>query len=201
LEVTPTCAVIEPGRSRNFKVTLSEPKVILGTGSFYLVVMCRPVGTLPSEAYNVWFETPYGRDTEIARKISVIKSLGYCAQEVSPIFSHSCVLQTVMDLPDQASAVFSYWYPTTTIDDSDTLTARNVESETLTAQMIDELDVCDDATNGAVMEGAGDGFQNSQITPKNTNVQRYAWIWKFVDVVFPPIGDSSEQISPPCGSS
>lgn len=45
--------------------------------------MCRPVGTLPSEAYEVWFETPYGRDTEVARKISVVKSLGYCAFEVN----------------------------------------------------------------------------------------------------------------------
>lgn len=42
--------------------------------------------------------------------------------------SLSSILQTIMDLPGQASGVFGYWSPTTALDDSDTLTARNVES-------------------------------------------------------------------------
>uniref|UniRef100_A0A0M3IFB3 MSP domain-containing protein n=1 Tax=Ascaris lumbricoides TaxID=6252 RepID=A0A0M3IFB3_ASCLU len=189
LEVTPTCAIIEAGRSQHFRVTLSEPKMILGTEGCYLVVMCRPVGTLPSEAYEVWFETPYGRDTEVARKISVVKSLGYCAFE------------TIMDLPGQASGVFGYWSPTTALDDSDTLTARNVESDTFTAPVIDEVDTANDSLNSNGMEAAGDIFQDSPDTLKNVAVPKYGWIRKFVDRAFPQATDNIETTAFPCGSS
>uniref|UniRef100_A0A1I7YE00 Major sperm protein n=1 Tax=Steinernema glaseri TaxID=37863 RepID=A0A1I7YE00_9BILA len=101
-------------------------------------------------------------------------------------------LETLVDLPGRAIMVESEIHPTMDADDTDTLTARGVDSDTTTAARLRDVDV---------LALVNDDEVNTARNTKDSSCWLNGWFGGLLNLVFPAADAerSKRERAPPCG--
>ncbi|VDO25435.1 Uncharacterized protein BM_BM8741 [Brugia malayi] len=154
-------------------------------------IYCRPVNRRTEAECRRWFLTPVeiGESCkQLAQTLRIKTSTGFTP------------LETVLDLPCLAIAIQAEQHPTLFTDDSDTVTAHQIDSGTTTACEISETEILamlppDWALNTA--QGIDESNWNQNIL--SWSRLSCGWLEKFFDSIFPP--DQTQETIAPCGTS
>ncbi|KAM3728814.1 Nicastrin [Dirofilaria immitis] len=154
-------------------------------------IYCRPVSKRTEAECRRWFLTP----------VEISESKDQLAQTLRIKTSTSFApLETVLDLPCLAVSVQAEQYPTLMVNDSDTVTARQIDSGTKTACEISETEILAMLPPDSVLNTA-EGIDESGWNRKILFWMRPScrWLEKFFDSVFPP--DESQETVGFCGGA
>ncbi|EFO18429.1 hypothetical protein LOAG_10065 [Loa loa] len=154
-------------------------------------IYCRPVDKRTEAECRRWFLAPIEMgesNDQLAQTLRIKTSTGFTP------------LETVLDLPCRAIAIQAEQHPTLLTNDSDTVTAHQIDSGTTTACEISETEVLamlppDWALNTA--HGIDENSWNRNILSWPRPSCR--WLEKFFDSIFPP--DETQETVPPCTAS
>uniref|UniRef100_A0A915PKY8 PIN domain-containing protein n=1 Tax=Setaria digitata TaxID=48799 RepID=A0A915PKY8_9BILA len=153
-------------------------------------IYCRPVNRRTEAECRRWFLTPMEMEEsndQLAQKLRIKTSKGFTP------------LETILDLPCLAAAIQAEQYPTLLTNDSDTVTAHQIDSGTTTACMVSETELLamlppDCALSTA--QGIDESSWNGNILPWRNSC---GWLEKFFDSIFPP--DEKQQTVAPCAAN
>ncbi|TKR80210.1 hypothetical protein L596_014320 [Steinernema carpocapsae] len=185
LRIDPWCDVVRTNETRLITVTykgLPKGQVKLPTIDIY----ARTITPENEPSRRTWIDSDNEKESQLAGRLTVITSKTYAA------------LETLIDLPGKACMVESEVHPVLDVDDSDTLTARRVDSDTFTAARLrhtdmvalakEEVDTCH-------------GIDSDAGTARNINDEsRCKWLTGLFDMIFPPADSKAKEATPPCGA-
>ncbi|KAL3989449.1 hypothetical protein ACH3XW_27720 [Acanthocheilonema viteae] len=154
-------------------------------------IYCRPVDKRSEAECRRWFLTPteFKESTsQLAQTLQIKTSTGFTP------------LETVLDLPCQAIAFQAEQHPTHMTNDSDTVTAHQIDSGTATGCAISETELLAMLPPDWVLNTAqgidGNDWNGNILSWSRPNCR---WLEKFFDSIFPP--DETQETIAPCGAS
>ncbi|CAG9531384.1 unnamed protein product [Cercopithifilaria johnstoni] len=186
LAIDPAQGFLQAGHVQSVKLSLDS---VYKTPNRSIKIYCRPVDKRSEAECRRWFLAPpeiSESNNQLAQTLQIKTSVGFTP------------LETVLDLPCHAIAIQAEQYPTFMASDSDTVTARQIDSGTTTACMISEAELLAMLPPDWVLNTA------QGIDEKNGNILSFSrptcgWLEKFFDLIFPP--DETQETVAPCGAS
>ncbi|VDN01203.1 unnamed protein product [Thelazia callipaeda] len=159
-----------------------------------LKIYCRTVNRKTEADCRRWFLSPTDESKEshnqLAQTLKIKTSKGFTP------------LETVLDLPCMALIIQAQQYPVLTVDDSDTVTAHQIDSDTNTACMISESELLEmlppDCTISTA-KGIEEASWNNNSFWYVTSRPICGVLEKFFDSIFPP--DDRQEAIAPCGAT
>uniref|UniRef100_A0A7E4W5N6 MSP domain-containing protein n=1 Tax=Panagrellus redivivus TaxID=6233 RepID=A0A7E4W5N6_PANRE len=174
LNASPSVGVVKPRSAFEVTVTATSGKKATRIGNF--VLLLKPNLHAPdADAWARGSHTP----KEFAHKIEVTRTREFAA------------LATVIQLPGAAQAFESVPFPVAGLDDSDTITAVNIEGGTETAKTFSLHDLNDALASDSIISTcqniADDTATGRNIMSDNFQLDDAKhWIQKLLDLLFPP---------------
>uniref|UniRef100_A0A0R3RSV3 MSP domain-containing protein n=1 Tax=Elaeophora elaphi TaxID=1147741 RepID=A0A0R3RSV3_9BILA len=188
LIIEPSQGFLRAGRIQSISLSFDGAQKALKQS---IEIYCRPVDRRSEAECRRWFLSPIEIDDSInrlAQTLQIKTSIGFTP------------LETVLDLPCQVIAFQAEQHPTYMTNDSDTITARQIDSGTATACAISETELLamlpPDWTLKTAKGIDENGWNRSIFS---WSLPPCGWLEKFFDSIFPP--DETQETVAPCGAS